>query len=1074
MRALDTLQQQPGVAGGGGGMVGAFRRLNDLQNATPFSSSSGGGGGVGSNSSSSPSSSSSLGVSGQQGAGSAFSGLGSRLGSGSNANAVLALRAVNIVSPNGLQPEQQQRILTMMQASPAQGSPVASKIRTVELFQFWAGMESTANAVDDVISGLMLTAGLKGFSPKAPTKSKTTAAAAPSSSPPSEPQPAPAFNIRVQDMSGISSDDAPAEAEPSAALTVAGMEEMPFSGASSSSSSSCAGGGGVNDDSPKRRHHNRTTFVQPKSPRHVPAAGSHNFLSHIVDEVDAAHARGALSPRSISPNLQLNQDLPCVPQSPLDVGLPASMMMGQSAAAAASGGDRGEASGRRNSPSDSGHSTPRRPPDMADTMFGRPSRSPSPSQRSLSDSDRISGFPVPKPTTASSTMNQQEPPAPAVVKPKYATYQEIPRFHFAEGRPQTQSTTLVGPHSSKHDNPHLTIFDGVALPLGGLAPGPGGSPAVPQGPKIAPMLPLAVMEDEDVLPFITKEFARLPAPPPRAAPASATGGNAAPVRIAPTKGGSSVLRRPTTSSGNQHTKQEQVYRQALTATMHRICSQAFGLPRYFTGLVLRKLLADAELAANSQGDDASTSGSSGVSGASSLNALTRPGTASSGQSGPSSSPSSSTNGSNTTLLGIHITVHQVKEFYEKYLRFKGIVRRMFEVLIATSRANPTAAAAAAISLGGNGNAGTNFAMTVPILGPGGVGGAINAGSGVNLLLASGVLSASTASQASSGVGGLLLGGGSSSSSDGKRNFLVREDFQGYLDIVLESHPGLGFLRQTVDFQSKYVETVVHRIFFDLDRLDRGRISWSEFETSRLPDAFRQVDATDDINTVLNYFSYEHFYVLYCRFWELDEDRDMHLGPQDLQRYGPEGTLNPKIVERIFQGQGRRLVSRVKGKMCYEDFVWFCLSEEDKCHPRSIRYWFKILDLDSDGIISGYELETFYNFTKKQLMQMTSEGIAYQDVVCQVRDMLPTTTTVTTADGTPAVPGLRLGDLLANPHAAFVAMNMIMNVIKFLQFEQRDPFVVHHDRLMGGYERCEWDRFARVEYDRMAQEADEQP
>ena len=505
--------------------------------------------------------------------------------------------------------------------------------------------------------------------------------------------------------------------------------------------------------------------------------------------------------------------------------------------------------------------------------------------------------------------------------------------------------------------------------------------------------------------------------------------------------------------------------------MHRICSQAFGLPRYFTGLVLRKLLADAELAANSQGDDASTSGSSGVSGASSLNALTRPGTASSGQSGPSSSPSSSTNGSNTTLLGIHITVHQVKEFYEKYLRFKGIVRRMFEVLIATSRANPTAAAAAAISLGGNGNAGTNFAMTVPILGPGGVGGAINAGSGVNLLLASGVLSASTASQASSGVGGLLLGGGSSSSSDGKRNFLVREDFQGYLDIVLESHPGLGFLRQTVDFQSKYVETVVHRIFFDLDRLDRGRISWSEFETSRLPDAFRQVDATDDINTVLNYFSYEHFYVLYCRFWELDEDRDMHLGPQDLQRYGPEGTLNPKIVERIFQGQGRRLVSRVKGKMCYEDFVWFCLSEEDKCHPRSIRYWFKILDLDSDGIISGYELETFYNFTKKQLMQMTSEGIAYQDVVC---DMLPTTTTVTTADGTPAVPGLRLGDLLANPHAAFVAMNMIMNVIKFLQFEQRDPFVVHHDRLMGGYERCEWDRFARVEYDRMAQEADEQP
>jgi serine/threonine-protein phosphatase 2A regulatory subunit B'' len=24
----------------------------------------------------------------------------------------------------------------------------------------------------------------------------------------------------------------------------------------------------------------------------------------------------------------------------------------------------------------------------------------------------------------------------------------------------------------------------------------------------------------------------------------------------------------------------------------------------------------------------------------------------------------------------------------------------------------------------------------------------------------------------------------------------------------------------------------------------------------------------DINKVLDYFSYEHFYVLYCKFWEL--------------------------------------------------------------------------------------------------------------------------------------------------------------------------------------------------------------
>jgi hypothetical protein len=39
--------------------------------------------------------------------------------------------------------------------------------------------------------------------------------------------------------------------------------------------------------------------------------------------------------------------------------------------------------------------------------------------------------------------------------------------------------------------------------------------------------------------------------------------------------------------------------------------------------------------------------------------------------------------------------------------------------------------------------------------------------------------------------------------------------------------------------------------------------------------------------------------------------------------------------------------------------------------------------------------------------------------------------------------------------------------KFLQYEQRDPFVVQHERTQGGPERNDWDRFCRGEYDRMS-------
>jgi serine/threonine-protein phosphatase 2A regulatory subunit B'' len=49
--------------------------------------------------------------------------------------------------------------------------------------------------------------------------------------------------------------------------------------------------------------------------------------------------------------------------------------------------------------------------------------------------------------------------------------------------------------------------------------------------------------------------------------------------------------------------------------------------------------------------------------------------------------------------------------------------------------------------------------------------------------------------------------------------------------------------------------------------------------SNLLSAFHTVDVEEDINVVNDYFSYEHFYVLYCKFWELDADHDFLLSRQ---------------------------------------------------------------------------------------------------------------------------------------------------------------------------------------------------
>lgn len=51
-----------------------------------------------------------------------------------------------------------------------------------------------------------------------------------------------------------------------------------------------------------------------------------------------------------------------------------------------------------------------------------------------------------------------------------------------------------------------------------------------------------------------------------------------------------------------------------------------------------------------------------------------------------------------------------------------------------------------------------------------------------------------------------------------------------------------------------------------------------------------LEEEDDINQITDYFSYEHFYVIYCKFWELDTDHDLYINQKDLSRYNDQGKL----------------------------------------------------------------------------------------------------------------------------------------------------------------------------------------
>jgi len=183
-----------------------------------------------------------------------------------------------------------------------------------------------------------------------------------------------------------------------------------------------------------------------------------------------------------------------------------------------------------------------------------------------------------------------------------------------------------------------------------------------------------------------------------------------------------------------------------------------------------------------------------------------------------------------------------------------------------------------------------------------------------------------------------------------RPHIERDDFKPLMLTLMETHPGLDFLKATPEFQERYRDTVIERIFYGLDVNDDWRITFREFKRSNFVQVLQQVDQEEDINKVRDYFSYEHFYVLYCRFWELDIDHDFLIDKEDFSKY--EGhSLSRKAIDRIFDQAARPFTSKVEGKMGYEDFVWFMLSEEDKTTPRAVEYWFKVIDLDNNGIVT---------------------------------------------------------------------------------------------------------------------------
>ncbi|KQJ86196.2 hypothetical protein BRADI_4g03911v3 [Brachypodium distachyon] len=155
---------------------------------------------------------------------------------------------------------------------------------------------------------------------------------------------------------------------------------------------------------------------------------------------------------------------------------------------------------------------------------------------------------------------------------------------------------------------------------------------------------------------------------------------------------------------------------------------------------------------------------------------------------------------------------------------------------------------------------------------------------------------------------------------------------------------------------------------------------------------------------------------------------------------------------------RKFTSMTEGKMGYEDFVYFVLSEEDKSSEPSLEYWFKCIDLDGDGILTTNEIQFFCEEQLHCMECMAQEPVLFQGILCQMIDMIgPEDETYFTLQD------LKRYKLSGNIY------KILFNLNKFMAFEPRDPFLIRQKHENPSL--TEWDWFAHRQYIRLLMEED---
>ena len=284
-----------------------------------------------------------------------------------------------------------------------------------------------------------------------------------------------------------------------------------------------------------------------------------------------------------------------------------------------------------------------------------------------------------------------------------------------------------------------------------------------------------------------------------------------------------------------------------------------------------------------------------------------------------------------------------------------------------------------------------------------------------------------------------------------RDYLVQSDLAPYFAALIHTHQSLKFLETEPTLQSSFAKCIIARTFYALDPELRGRITKRALANSNFCQCLLAVDTANDVSDVADFFSYEHFYVIVSKMWQLDEDDVGTISIEKLATYDDSRIPLPLVRRFVNLLPG----SREPEKVSFVDFVYFLTAVEDKTTETALRLWYKVCDLDDDGILSFHELDRLYEFQKEKGEKLGTEPVPYAHVLSQMLDLIEHVDT-----------GITLSQLRRTKDREMF-LNAFVDFKKFHQAEVKDPlFEMNMKGKFSGMK--EWDVFCQFEYARLSQ------